>query len=197
VTQTCAEAAEAPETLCLLAPRLPWKACAGAWWNVSVLARVNSMCFGTDVAKYAEKWANEGKIVAIAALDGTFERRPFDNIVALLPLAEDVRKLKAGSFRRAPHCCHHPRPPGWRLSILDACTGCVVDLVSITDTNKTRLVLFGMQNRSCGPLLAATHRVVISVMASVDDFPVLRWDDWPRCCVTWCVPVAANGSQHK
>ncbi len=30
-----------------------------------------------DLAKFAEKWANDGKIVIIAALDGTFQRRPF------------------------------------------------------------------------------------------------------------------------
>ena len=36
-----------------------------------------------------------GKIVIVAALDGTFERKPFGNILELIPLAEDVTKLSA------------------------------------------------------------------------------------------------------
>lgn len=39
--------------------------------------------------------ANKNKIVVIAALDGTFERKPFGNIVNLIPLAEKVSKLCA------------------------------------------------------------------------------------------------------
>lgn len=45
--------------------------------------------------QYAEKWANAGKIVVIAALDGTYQRQPFNSILQLVPLAEDVCKLKA------------------------------------------------------------------------------------------------------
>ncbi len=33
-----------------------------------------------DIARFAEKWANEGKVVIIAALDGTFQRRPFATV---------------------------------------------------------------------------------------------------------------------
>jgi len=39
--------------------------------------------------------ANKNKIVLIAALDGTFERKPFGNIISLIPLAEKVLKLNA------------------------------------------------------------------------------------------------------
>jgi hypothetical protein len=35
----------------------------------------------------------------------------------------------------------------------------------ITETNRTRLVLFGTQNRTSGPYLAALNRIIISVMA--------------------------------
>jgi thymidine kinase len=35
------------------------------------------------------------KIVVVAALDGTFERKPFGNIINLIPLAEKVSKLNA------------------------------------------------------------------------------------------------------
>ncbi len=31
----------------------------------------------------------------IAALDGTYERKPFDNVSALIPLAERITKLHA------------------------------------------------------------------------------------------------------
>ncbi len=39
--------------------------------------------------------ANAGKIVAISALDGTFERKRFGNVIDLIPLAEKVEKLDA------------------------------------------------------------------------------------------------------
>ncbi|KAK9903332.1 hypothetical protein WJX75_003109 [Coccomyxa subellipsoidea] len=51
--------------------------------------------FFPDVVEYAERWANEGKIVIIAALDGTFQRQPFRSILELIPLAEEVFKLQA------------------------------------------------------------------------------------------------------
>ena len=39
--------------------------------------------------------ANCGKMVMVAALDGTFQRKPFANILELVPLAEYVVKLHA------------------------------------------------------------------------------------------------------
>lgn len=39
--------------------------------------------------------ANAGKIVIVAALDGTFQRLGFGDILRLIPLAESVVKLKA------------------------------------------------------------------------------------------------------
>ena len=39
--------------------------------------------------------ANEGKTVIVAALDGTFQRKEFGNILKLVPLAEHVVKLSA------------------------------------------------------------------------------------------------------
>lgn len=36
-----------------------------------------------------------GKIVIIAALDATFQRKGFSNIMEVIPLAEDIVKLKA------------------------------------------------------------------------------------------------------
>jgi len=44
---------------------------------------------------WAETMANKGKIVLIAALDGTFQRKPFANVLELVPLAENITKLNA------------------------------------------------------------------------------------------------------
>ena len=45
------------------------------------------------MVEYAERWANAGKTVIVAALDGTFQRKPFNQILQLIPLAEEVNAL--------------------------------------------------------------------------------------------------------
>jgi thymidine kinase len=51
--------------------------------------------FFPDIVTFCERMANQGKIVIVAALDGTFQREPFGTILGLLPLAESVTKLNA------------------------------------------------------------------------------------------------------
>ncbi|XP_068087141.1 uncharacterized protein [Anabrus simplex] len=51
--------------------------------------------FFNDVVRCCEALANQGKIVIVAALDGTYQRIPFGDILNLVPLAEDVIKLHA------------------------------------------------------------------------------------------------------
>jgi len=51
--------------------------------------------FFSDVVTWCETMANKGKIVLVAALDGTFQRKPFCDILSLVPLAEEVTKLSA------------------------------------------------------------------------------------------------------
>lgn len=51
--------------------------------------------FFPDCVEFCEYMANKGKIVIVAALDGTFKREEFGNILKLIPLAEKVKKLKA------------------------------------------------------------------------------------------------------
>ncbi|XP_033976294.1 thymidine kinase, cytosolic isoform X1 [Trematomus bernacchii] len=51
--------------------------------------------FFSDTVEFCEEMANLGKIVIVAALDGTFQRKPFGNILNLIPLAESVVKLHA------------------------------------------------------------------------------------------------------
>jgi thymidine kinase len=51
--------------------------------------------FFPDLLHFVELWANLGKIVIVAALDGTFQRKPFGNVLSLVPLAESVTKLNS------------------------------------------------------------------------------------------------------
>ncbi|XP_029949317.1 thymidine kinase, cytosolic [Salarias fasciatus] len=51
--------------------------------------------FFPDVVEFCEEMANLGKTIIVAALDGTFQRKPFGNILNLVPLAESVVKLHA------------------------------------------------------------------------------------------------------
>uniref|UniRef100_A0A0K0EP09 Thymidine kinase n=1 Tax=Strongyloides stercoralis TaxID=6248 RepID=A0A0K0EP09_STRER len=51
--------------------------------------------FFDDIVCVAEKLASMGKLVIVAALDGDFQRRPFENIINLYPLAEKIKKINA------------------------------------------------------------------------------------------------------
>lgn len=51
--------------------------------------------FYPDIVTFCEKMANAGKVVIVAALDGTFQRQAFNDILSLIPLAESVVKLNA------------------------------------------------------------------------------------------------------
>jgi thymidine kinase len=51
--------------------------------------------FFADIVSFTESRACLGKIVIVAGLDGTFQRRPFGSLLDLIPLAEEVTKLNA------------------------------------------------------------------------------------------------------
>ncbi|KAM6939705.1 thymidine kinase, cytosolic [Xenentodon cancila] len=51
--------------------------------------------FFPDTVEFCEEMANLGKTVIVAALDATFQRKPFGNILGLVPLAESIVKLHA------------------------------------------------------------------------------------------------------
>lgn len=51
--------------------------------------------FFPDIVEFTEEMASLGKVVIVAALDGTFQRQGFGNILNLVPLAESVVKLNA------------------------------------------------------------------------------------------------------
>lgn len=54
--------------------------------------------FFHDIVDNVEMFCNKGKIVIVAALDGTFERKPFGKILELIPIAEQIQKLSAVCF---------------------------------------------------------------------------------------------------
>ncbi|KAG5832660.1 thymidine kinase, cytosolic-like [Anguilla rostrata] len=51
--------------------------------------------FFPDTVEFCEEMANMGKTIIVAALDGTYQRKPYGNILNLVPLAESVVKLSA------------------------------------------------------------------------------------------------------
>lgn len=51
--------------------------------------------FFPDVVSFCDQMADRGKIVIVAALDGTFQRQGFGDILNLVPMAENVIKLSA------------------------------------------------------------------------------------------------------
>lgn len=51
--------------------------------------------FFPDLAPYCSKWADAGKVVIVAGLDSTYQRKPFGSMLELIPLAEEVTKLTA------------------------------------------------------------------------------------------------------
>ncbi|XP_062581001.1 thymidine kinase, cytosolic-like isoform X2 [Saccostrea cucullata] len=55
--------------------------------------------FFPDVVEFCDEMAECGKTVIVAALDGTFQKKGFGNILNLVPLAESVIKLTAVCMR--------------------------------------------------------------------------------------------------
>ncbi|XP_041362978.1 thymidine kinase, cytosolic-like isoform X2 [Gigantopelta aegis] len=51
--------------------------------------------FFPDVVEFCNQLAEKGKVVIVAALDGTFQKQGFGNILNLVPVAEHVTKLTA------------------------------------------------------------------------------------------------------
>ncbi|XP_026131704.1 thymidine kinase, cytosolic-like [Carassius auratus] len=67
-------------------------------WSLALQACVIGIDEGQffpDTVEFCEEMANRGKTIVVAALDGTFQRKPFGNILNLVPLAESVVKLNA------------------------------------------------------------------------------------------------------
>lgn len=48
-----------------------------------------------DLPEYADKWANAGKYVIMEGLSGDFQRKSFGRLGDVLPIADDIVKLRA------------------------------------------------------------------------------------------------------
>ncbi len=66
--------------------------------------------FFPDLLEVCEHLANRGKIVIVAALDGTFQRRAFETTFHLMSVAEEVVKLSAVCRQ-----CHQHAPFSKRI----------------------------------------------------------------------------------
>eukprot|EP01027_Heterolobosea_sp_BB2_P011013 GEZU01016071.1.p1 GENE.GEZU01016071.1~~GEZU01016071.1.p1 ORF type:complete len:233 (-),score=50.43 GEZU01016071.1:284-895(-) len=62
--------------------------------NVDVIG-IDEGQFYADLVPFCESAANNGKVVIVAALDGTFQRLPFGSVLDLIPKAESVTKLSS------------------------------------------------------------------------------------------------------
>lgn len=95
--------------------------------------------FFPDVVQFAEYAANQGKIVIIAGLDGSYLRRPFPSFLELIPLSEKVEKLEAICMK-----CYNPAAFTKRISS-------ETDLVVIASSDKYMSV--------CRPCFFLTVRI--------------------------------------
>lgn len=51
---------------------------------------IDEIQFFDDADIYCEKWANMGLIVEVSGLNGKYDRKPFEIISKLIPLADDI-----------------------------------------------------------------------------------------------------------
>ena len=105
--------------------------------------------FFTDIVEHCQKWSDQGKIVIVAALDATFERKPFGSICQLVALAENVKKLTAVCLNCSgealfthKHCnkTGEINDIGGLDKYIPVCRSCFIELnteVKLTNSNST------------------------------------------------------------
>jgi len=92
--------------------------------------------FFPDIVEFCEKLADGGTVVVVAALDGTYLRQGFGNILNLVPLAESVVKLTAvcmtcyadASFTKRKGCEKEVEVIGGADKYLAVCRSCYTSL---------------------------------------------------------------------
>lgn len=117
--------------------------------------------FFPDVVEFCEDMARSRKLVIVAALDGDYQRKPFGDIVRLVPLAESVVKLNAvcmschedGAFTKRICGGTQLEVIGGTDKYMAACRGCheeavnyVQDEKPIPKDNYNRKVLNSVEN---------------------------------------------------
>ena len=65
--------------------------------NYDVIA-IDEGQFFAGLISFCIKWSTMGKVILVAALDGTFEKKPFGEVCNLMPLCDNVVKLFAKCF---------------------------------------------------------------------------------------------------
>lgn len=101
--------------------------------------------FFPDIVFFCDKLAELGKVVIVAALDGTFQRKGFGDILNLVPLAENVVKLNAvcmkcfgdGSFTKRRGAEKKVEVIGGTEMYLATCRGCFYSPVKSQSPLKT------------------------------------------------------------
>jgi thymidine kinase len=66
-----------------------------AEWAAASVVAIDEGQFYDDIVDTVTRALDAGKVVIVAALDGTFERKPFGHVLELVPLADSVTKLLA------------------------------------------------------------------------------------------------------
>ena len=56
---------------------------------------IDEIQFYEDASIMCEKWANQGKVVEVCGLNGDFQRKPFEQISLLIPLADSIIHMVA------------------------------------------------------------------------------------------------------
>jgi len=79
--------------------------------NIQVVG-IDEGQFFPDIAQFADKWANAGIEIIVSALNGDWQRKPFPNISELIPLCEEIEKLKSICMR----CYRHDATFSHRIS---------------------------------------------------------------------------------
>jgi thymidine kinase len=68
--------------------------CSKICENANVIG-IDEGQFFPDLLDFCDLQANSGKVVIVAGLDGTFQRKAFNSVCDLIPMAEVVDKLNA------------------------------------------------------------------------------------------------------
>ena len=79
-----------------------WKATAHSVSNLSEvkvdsydIIAIDEGQFFSDLVEYCEAWAQDGKVVLVSGLVSDFQRNAFQNVLGLIPKAEEIHSLYA------------------------------------------------------------------------------------------------------
>eukprot|EP00753_Platysulcus_tardus_P017367 PLAT6384.1.p1 GENE.PLAT6384.1~~PLAT6384.1.p1 ORF type:complete len:283 (-),score=80.97 PLAT6384.1:29-784(-) len=91
--------------------------------------------FFPDLGSFVDRAADQGKVVIVAALDGTFQREPFGEVCNLIPKAEAVTKLTSvcalchadAAFTKRIGKSTEVKLIGGKETYMPVCRSCYVD----------------------------------------------------------------------